>query len=111
MDRHDAVYGRSDTEAAADLPTNDAGPNEQLRPAAQHPALLLFTAATGGGPTVHRTGLPSSLRAVDAAGPTTAARLPRDVPAVDGTGRSPTAGFPAGGPAVVDRLHGPLQTP
>jgi hypothetical protein len=58
----------------------------------------------------HRAGLPSSLGAVDAAGPTTAADLPGDVPAVDGAGRRPTAGLPAGGPAVFDRLHGPLQT-
>jgi hypothetical protein len=32
MDRHHAVYGRSDSEATADLSADDAGPNEQLRP-------------------------------------------------------------------------------
>jgi hypothetical protein len=41
MDRHDAVHGRSNPEAAADLPADDAGPDEQLRPAAQQPAFYV----------------------------------------------------------------------
>src|SRR5215210_177288 len=108
MDRHDAVHGRSDTKAAADLPADDAGSDEQLRPTAQHPTLLRLPTTAGGGATGHGTGLPSSLGAVDAASTTSAAELPGDVPTVDGAGRSPTGGFPAGSPAVVERLHGPL---
>ena len=108
MDRHDAVHGRSDPEAAADLPADDAGSDEQLRPTLEHPTLLRFSAAAGGGAKGHGTDLPSSLGAVDAASTTTAAELPGDVPTVDGAGRSPTGGFPAGGPADVECLHRPL---
>ena len=108
MDRYDAVHGRSDTEAAADLPADDAGSDEQLRPIAQHPTLLCFPATAGRGPTGYGADLPSSIAAVDAASTTTAAELPRDVPTVDGAGHSPTAGFSASCPAVVGCLHGHL---
>src|SRR3712207_1351052 len=76
MDRHDANPGRSDPEAAADLPADDAGPDEQLRPTPEHPALLCLTATARRGATGCGKDLPSSLRAVDAAGATTAADLP-----------------------------------
>ena len=108
MDRHDAVHGRSDPEAAADLPADDAGSDEQLRPTLEHASLLRLPTTTGGGAKGHGTDLPSSLGAVDAASTTTAAELPADVPTVDGAGRSPTGGFPACGPAVFGCLHGPL---
>jgi hypothetical protein len=108
MDCHNAVHGRSDTEAATDLPADDAGSDEQLRPTLEHTTLLRFPTTTGRGPTGNRADLPSSLGAVDAACTTTAAELPRDVPTVDGAIHSPTGGFPAGGPAIFERLHGPL---
>src|SRR5215204_5384967 len=110
MDRHDAVHGRSDSEAAADLPADDAGSDEQLRPTPEHSSFLRLPAAAGRGPTCYGADLPSSLGAVDAACATATAELPRDVPTVVGAIYSPTGGFPAGGPTVAQRLHGPLQT-
>jgi hypothetical protein len=109
MDSDDAVHGRSDPKAAANLPAGSSGFDELLHAASEHPSLLLI-GAIAGGTTSHSADLPASFTAVDGAGPKAAGNLPGDVPTVDGAGPSPTAGFPANGPAVVDRLHGPLQT-
>src|SRR5215217_8069174 len=92
MDRHDAVHGRSDSDAATDLPADDAGSDEQLRPTLEHPTLLHLPTTARRRPTGHGADLPSSFGAVD------------------GAIHSPTGGIPAGGPAVVECLHGPLQT-
>ena len=110
MDIHHAVYGRSDPKAAADLPADDAGSDEQLRPTPEHSSFLRLPAAAGRGPTCYGADLPSSFGAVDTACTTAAAELPGNVAAVDGAIHSPTGGIPAGGPAVVECLHGPLQT-
>ena len=109
MDRHDAVHGRSNPEAAADPSADDAGSDEQLRPAAQQPTVLHGTATTGRRAKGHGADVPSGFGAVDAAGPKTAAGLPADVPTVAGAGHGTTAGLPGSGSAVSGSLHGYIQ--
>jgi PAB1-binding protein PBP1 len=111
MDRHDAICGGSNPEAAADLPADDAGSDEQLRPTAQHPTLLHVAATAGSKPGGYRADLLSSLGAVDATCSTTAAGLPGDVPTMATAGQGPATGLPAGGSAVSGRLHGSLESP
>ena len=108
MDHHDAVYGRSDSEAATDPPADDAGSDEQLRSTLEHATFLRLPTASAGGPNAYGADFPSSLRAVDGVGPEAATNFPGNVEAVDGTGRRAAAGLPAGGPAILERLHGPL---
>jgi len=105
VDGRDAVHGRSTLEATANLSADDAEADEQLRSAAEHPALLRLPAAAAGGPRGHGAGL----RAVDGVGPKAAANVPADVLTVDGAGANPTAGFPADSPEAAERVHGPVQ--
>ena len=107
MDNHDAVYGQSNPRSAADFSADDAGVYEHLHATSQY-SILFLVRAIAGGASSYPTDLPASLRAVDAASPTTAADLSTDVPTVGGASPTPTAGFPTGGHTVVDRLHEPF---
>src|SRR5829696_8754123 len=99
MAKPDAATLRADSEATAELPTDDAGVDEHLHATPEHPWLLCLRAGrTAAADT------PANPPAVDGAGPTAAADLPA---------ASPTAAavLPADGTGVDEHLHADVQHP
>src|SRR5215217_8411011 len=98
MAKPDAATLRADSEATAELPTDDAGAHEHLHATPEHPWLLCLRAgrtAAADPPAAHP--------AVDGAGPTAA-----DLPAA---GPPAAAGLPADGAGVDEHLHADVQHP
>src|SRR5829696_3116539 len=95
MAKPDAATLRADSEATAELPTDDAGVDEHLHATPEHPWLLCLRAGrtTAANPP-----------AVDGAGPATTADLPAASPTA-------AAGLPADGAGVDEHLHADVQHP
>src|SRR5215216_904125 len=89
----------ADPQAAAELPADDAGADEYLYPAPQHPRFVRLWAGRTAA-----ANPPTDGPAVDGAGPATAA----DVPAA---GPTAATGLPADGPGVDEHLHADVQPP
>src|SRR5215213_10676394 len=89
----------ADPQAAAELPANDAGVDEYLYPAPQHPGFVRLWAGRTAA-----ANPPADNSAVDAAGPATAA---------DPTAAGSTAAavLPADGPGDDEHLHADVQPP
>src|SRR5918994_4299145 len=99
MAKPDAATRRANSEAAAELPADDAGADEHLHAAPQHSWFLpLWSSRTA------TANPPTDGTAVDGAGPATAA----DVPAA---GSTATADLSADGSGVDEHLHADVQHP
>src|SRR5215207_5263669 len=99
MAKPDATTLRADPKAAAELPADDAGADEHLHAAPQHPGFLRLRAGRTAA-----ANPPADAPAVDGAGPATAA----DVPAA---GSTAAAVVPADGAGVDEHLHADVQHP
>src|SRR5215216_3396621 len=89
----------ADPQAAAELPADDAGADEYLYPAPQHPRFVRLWAGRTAA-----ANPPADGPAVDGAGPATAA----DVPAA---GPTAAAVLPADGSGDDEHLHADVQHP
>src|SRR5215210_4862362 len=89
----------ADPQAAAELPANDAGVDEYLYPAPQHPGFVRLWAGRTAA-----ANPPADSPAVDGASPATAAAVPAAGPAA-------AAGVPADGPGVDEHLPADVQHP
>src|SRR5215218_6948747 len=99
MAKPDAATLRADSEATAELPTDDAGVDEHLHATPEHPWLLRLRAGRTAA-----ANPPADNPAVDGAGPTAATDLPAAGPAA-------AAVLPADGARVYEHLHADVQHP
>src|SRR5215211_4686468 len=99
MAKPDAATLRANPEAAAELPTDDAGVDEHLHATPEHPRFVRLRAGRTAA-----TNPPADGPAVDGAGPATAAEVPA-------AGPTAAAGLPADGSGDDEHLHADVQYP